>query len=130
MTEFLEKLFAFLAQALPSLLARVPKLDLLQRHPLALESLDRIIAVPEELGQGQMHDRAKNQAGAFSSGPQLFDVIEPVLLRAGQVAVNPRVRKMRRFSLRIETFLFLSNKRICHWRAPLFPCLGNGSTRV
>src|SRR5437870_6328637 len=77
-----------------------------------------------------MHDSPEHEASAFYLRPELLYIVEPVLLWAQQVALDTRIRKMRSFALRIESFFLLSNKRFCHWRAPLLPCLGSGSTRV
>src|SRR2546428_6899345 len=108
LTEFSEQPLSLLAEALPGLFAGVSEFDLSNCFPLATEGDYRIIAVPEELGQGQMHDSSENEARAFYPRPELLDIVQPVLLRAGQVAVNPRIRKMRSFSLRIKTFLLFS----------------------
>src|SRR5205823_13744056 len=73
--------------------------------------LHRVFARAKQIGDGGVDDDAEHQAGAFDSGPQLLDVVEAVLLGAGEVAVDAGVREMRDGLLVEQVFRFLNWRR-------------------
>ena len=68
--------------------------------------LHRVFARAKQVGDGHVDERSKDQAGALDPGPQPLDVIEAVLLRAVQVAVDAGVREIR--NLMGDAFSFFS----------------------
>ena len=93
---------------LPRFLLAVAETGVFDLLPQGEKELDGIFLALEQAGQGPVHDLAEHQACCEEPEPQVFDVVQAVLLRAVQVAIDAGVGKVwglagNRFSFFSET---------------------------
>src|SRR2546426_685473 len=70
----------------------------------------RVFARAEQISDGRMDHDAEDQAGAFDLGAELLDVVEAVLLGAGEVAVDAGMREVQ------GRFVVKPLFRLLNWR--------------
>ena len=57
--------------------------------------LHGVFPCAEEIGDSQVDDGPEHHAGVVDSRPQALDIIQTVLLRAGELPVDAGVREVR-----------------------------------
>src|SRR5207245_1476160 len=85
-----------LVELVPRFAGAITQLDLSDVFPDRSERRSGFRACTKERRERLMHDLAEDEACRIHPRPELLHVVEPVLLGTEQIAIDPRMREMRR----------------------------------